>query len=251
MTTPDSPKLKRIRTRGNLTEKAYQRLKDAIIKGQFPPGALLQEQSLTQAMCISRTPLREAFNRLRAEGLIEGVPHRGNRVTALSTQDLAALFEAREAIETLFLPQAAGNLGRQDLLRLKDALEQAETALAIARDSEARSLAAEQYLRADRALHDELILASQNRYWVGIYYNLRDRVEICSHQVGQAPDRLALSIEEHRRLLAALLEGRLLEARELMRGHIRTSHASVLHIWLEAAASAPNHPATRSDHARG
>lgn len=96
-----------IRARGPLVEQVYRSLKDAIITGRIAPGAWLYETALTQALGVSRTPLREAFNRLKGDGLIAVIPHRGAFVVELDDRDIDNLLEAREVIETAFFERAA------------------------------------------------------------------------------------------------------------------------------------------------
>ncbi|KIX12830.1 GntR family transcriptional regulator [Dethiosulfatarculus sandiegensis] len=212
-------KLKRIRSRGNLAEKVYQRLKEAIIRGHLPPGCLLQEQLVTKAMSISRTPLREAFNRLKAEGLIEVTTHKGARVVELNAGELDDLFEAREAIETLFFERSAKNISKESLLKIRDDLVQAEEKIHQAVDPEEREQAMHHYLRLDRAFHDELITASGNKYWQKVYLNIRDRIEICGYQASQKDD-FQIVMDQHLAIIDALLQGETDEACRIMRRHI-------------------------------
>ena len=88
------PALKKIRTRGPLVEPVYKALKHAIITGQIAPGSALYEEPLTKLLGVSRTPLREAFNRLKSDGLIEVVPRKGACVVELDAQDIDDLLEA-------------------------------------------------------------------------------------------------------------------------------------------------------------
>lgn len=232
-------KLKRIRTRGPLGEKVYQILKEAIIHGRLAPGTWLQEEQLTQAMGISRTPLREAIHRLTSEGLVEVIPRKGAHVIELSDDDLADLFEAREVIETVFLVRSAQNMSPADFQRIRDSLTQAEKEMVeAAADPGLFNEKRQRYLEADRALHDELIIACGNKSWVKLYYNIRDRIEFYGHQISHVPSRFRVAIEGHLAILDALLAGEFVKAQQLMKEHIRNMPVSIAEIRDQIAQAA-------------
>lgn len=80
-------------------DRAYRALRDAIVDGELTPGTPLGEVEQAARLGVSRTPLREALARLEAEGLV--APHgRGVVVTEVSLDDIRALFELREPLET-------------------------------------------------------------------------------------------------------------------------------------------------------
>jgi DNA-binding GntR family transcriptional regulator len=96
-------------TRGHrtLAEKAFETLHTAIITGQLRPGTRLPIEELAEVLQMSPMPIREAVRRLDAAGLVENIPHRGARVTELSINDLAEVYEARLALEVLAIRRAA------------------------------------------------------------------------------------------------------------------------------------------------
>ncbi len=227
-------KLKRIRSRGNLTEKAYQRLKEAIIGGDIAPGSLLLEQQVTKALSISRTPLREAFNRLTMEGLVHTVPNKGVKVASLSATDLFQLFEARESIETRFLERSAKALEPADFERMRSALKKAGDGLAHAKTPHEAEQAGLAYLAADRGMHDELVGACGNPVWISIYLNIRERIQIVGRLVGREPEKLRQTLTEHVAILDALQDADYALAAELMLKHIKTSRDLALDILKQS-----------------
>jgi len=219
--------LKTIRARGPLVEQVYRSLKDAIITGRIAPGAWLYETVITQALGVSRTPLREAFNRLKSDGLIQVIPHRGAFVIELDDHDIDNLLEAREVIETAFFERAARGVAPDGLRRARRELEQAHRLFAAARGAAARRKALQTYLRIDRELHDRLIEASGNGYWVKLYFDLRERIELCGYQVSQLPHRFERIVAEHIEIIDALLAGDLARGRRGLRTHIRNVREGV------------------------
>jgi DNA-binding GntR family transcriptional regulator len=219
--------LKKIRARGPLVEQVYRSLKDAIITGRIAPGAWLYETALTQALDVSRTPLREAFNRLKSDGLIQVIPHRGAFVIEIDERDVDNLLEAREVIETAFFERAARGVSPDGLRRARRELEQAHRQFTAARGAAARHQALQTYLRIDRELHDRLIEASGNGYWVKLYFDLRERIEPCGYQASQLPHRFERIVAEHVEIIDALLAGDLARGRRGLRAHIRNVREGV------------------------
>ena len=80
---------------------AYRLIRDAILRGQIPAGARINELELSRVWHISRTPIRDALRRLEAEGLAQSVPGRGMAVPRLGRSDVDELFEVLEALEGL------------------------------------------------------------------------------------------------------------------------------------------------------
>jgi len=80
-----------------------ERLRDAILRGELEPGQRLHSNELAERWEVSPTPLREAFQRLASDGLVEMLPQRGVRVTAMSVGDAADIYELRLLLEPLCL----------------------------------------------------------------------------------------------------------------------------------------------------
>ena len=83
----------------NLKEKAYAIIKNKIICCEYRPGQFLNEQELRESVGASRTPIREALNKLEQEGLLEILPKRGVLVRDITLQEVNAIFEIRCMIE--------------------------------------------------------------------------------------------------------------------------------------------------------
>jgi DNA-binding GntR family transcriptional regulator len=93
-----APTLAPVRT-DNLTDRVFEQIRSAITTKIFPPGARLTEAKLAEDLNVSKTPVREAFVRLREIGLIEPDGRRGGRVVQPSRTTIAEMYEVREALE--------------------------------------------------------------------------------------------------------------------------------------------------------
>ena len=97
------------------------RLRTAILVGEFAPGARLQQDELANWLGVSRMPVREALRVLQSEGLIEHRPHRGAVVVSLRPADIVEIFGIRSLLEGRAAALAAPALTDAEIARLRTA----------------------------------------------------------------------------------------------------------------------------------
>jgi DNA-binding GntR family transcriptional regulator len=176
-----------------LAEKAYETLHRAITTGALRPGARLPIEELAEHLEMSPMPIREAVRRLDAVGLVENVPHRGARVTALSVTELAEVYEVRLSVEVTAIRRAATRF-------TDDALEHARKCLAAleAMTDDSSVAASDAHARFHFALYD----AAESVWLVRVIrplWEVSARYALEWPQVRGFSDRAA----EHRQILAA------------------------------------------------
>lgn len=200
--------------------RIYGVLKRRISDGELSLGAKLTEAHLVKEFGISRTPIREALNRLAQEGLVTIKPYRGAFVASLSEDEVRELFEVREALEGMAARMAAMRIEKQVLEELGRRLKKGIAASS--RDVYAR------YSQADREFHEAVAQASGNRELIDLLGSLASRIQIIRRQTVRLSSRARRSFREHLKVIDAL--GRrnpdLAEAR--MRSHIRAVKAELL-----------------------
>lgn len=81
-------------------QAAYQQLKTAIITLELPPGTVMAEPYIHERFGLSRTPMREAINRLAGEGFLTRIPGKGFIVNDIQYKDFQELYEMKEALES-------------------------------------------------------------------------------------------------------------------------------------------------------
>lgn len=108
-------------------EIVYEQLRQAIVGGELEPGTRFTDGDIASEFNISRTPVREAIQKLEAEGLIERVPMRGNVVKGLLPKDVAQIFALRKALECLAVKYVAMNATEKELKNIRHILDQAKT----------------------------------------------------------------------------------------------------------------------------
>jgi DNA-binding GntR family transcriptional regulator len=101
--------------RVTVTDSVTDALRSRILSHELPEGTQLRQQSLAAELGVSRIPLREAFQRLEAEGLVTIIPHRGAVVSAPSIEEISELFDLRAMIEPDLIRRAIPLLSSTNL----------------------------------------------------------------------------------------------------------------------------------------
>lgn len=206
----------------NLKEKAYYIIKDKIINCEIPPGAFLEEKKLKEEIGASRTPIREALNKLEQEDLINILPKRGVFVTDVTMKDIENIYEIRLFMEPYIMKISYKNLVEEELLKYKELFKEYFT------DPKEDLY----YTRLDARFHYFLIKASDNKYLI----NMMQQIFIQNHRIrvisAKKPDRIKNSINEHLHIIDFLLEGKIDEAIFKMEEHIRQSREVALRLGI-------------------
>lgn len=143
-------------TQDSLAEQAYRLLEEKIVTLRLHPGELLVEKILVEMTGIGRTPVREAVQRLAAEGLIRILPRKGLMVTPLRRTDLTKALEARKVLQRMLAVKAAD----------RATPEQRQALQVLATQIDAAGVDLEEFLRLDARLHDLLGAASHNHFLI-------------------------------------------------------------------------------------
>ncbi|UUV31781.1 GntR family transcriptional regulator [Amycolatopsis roodepoortensis] len=181
--------------RRGLADEVADRVRDAIFGGAYPPGAQLREVELSEALGVSRGPVREALLKLEREGLVRSEWHRGAIVTTLSDVDVAELDSLRSALEQLAVRLVVANAPDADLAAIDEVVDRMDRA----RDEH-------EMVRCDIDFHDAVYAASGHRRLVEAWQAIRSQVHLfLLTRIGVSSDGYLASIPaEHRRLAAAL-----------------------------------------------
>ncbi|MET8137007.1 GntR family transcriptional regulator [Streptomyces sp. NPDC005251] len=109
---------------------ALAELRDAIVRGDLPPGAPIRQSAAAEELGLSVIPVREALKTLAGEGIVTYVPQRGYTVTELSPQSVDGIFRIRELLEGEAEANAAARLRPEDITAMRTALEAQRAAVA-------------------------------------------------------------------------------------------------------------------------
>ncbi len=187
-------------------------LENDIVAGVFAPGTRLDETALSARFGVSRTPVREALQRLTASGFAEQWPRRGTFVRKVSLREMVEMFEVMAALEALSARLAARRLSARQCAALEEALEACAAAAATG-DTDA-------YYRANEVFHQLIYGASGNHFLAEQSRQLQTRLQPYRRLQLRAGDRMRQSLAEHRAIVEALKTGAGEQVEALVRAHI-------------------------------
>lgn len=102
----------------SIQEIVYTTLRDEILSGRLEPGSRLNTSEIAERLGVSRTPIREALNRLIPIGLVEQIPHRGAFVSKLSIEEIIEIYYIRASLEGIAARLAVQHLTQAEIDRL-------------------------------------------------------------------------------------------------------------------------------------
>ena len=200
-------------------DRALDYVKTQVLTGAFPGGELISEGEVAAALGMSRTPVREAFLRLEAEGLLRLYPQRGALVVPVSSEEARWVIEARMLLEEF----AARKIVGRGPAACAAVYERMSAELQRQVDAAAKP-DWQEFLDADRAFHKVTLDASGNRMLCDFYSSLRDRqMRMTGESVNRDEQRMQMIVDEHRGIAEALRDGDLEAARQAVRNHLAST----------------------------
>lgn len=202
-------------------DRAYAYVKERILDGGYPGGELLSEGEVAEALEVSRTPVREAFLLLEAEGLMRLYPKRGALVVPVSPGDVRDLMDTRLLLERDAARRLARDAGRADAVAgLRALLDRQERVL------DDGDLPA--FIEADRDFHHAIVAAAGNAILTRLSDSLRDRQRrIVATTVARDPALTRRFLAEHHGICEAIAAGDARAAGRLVEAHIEGSRAGM------------------------
>lgn len=220
--------------RERLAEQVYQRLKAEIDGFRWVPGQRRSEVEVGQWLGMSRTPVREALLKLRAEERIDVEPKTGWFVRPIDFERIEQLYDLRVVLErwavTRLCEQEDPSAGLQPLKEVwlvKPEERLTDTA---------------QVGRLDEEFHARLVQAAGNREIARVHHDVTERIRFVRRLDFTRSDRIEATYVEHAKILRAVMQRKLEPALLLLTSHIGQSKQVVRHITLhqmqQAAAQA-------------
>src|SRR5215467_6725607 len=186
----------------------------------------LSDMILAEQLGMSRTPVRQALERLVQEGLVRSDPRRGFWTRTFTAQDIHEIYDLRGALEVLAVQLAAPHLSQADLKEHLEAL--------YAVRAELDSYPVLRFLQVDIRFHMLITLASGNGRLIHSLSMLRSELSMFQMQDTYYPRRMEIALTDHEQVLLALLAGNVDEAADCLARHIRHAKEGVLaDIFLE------------------
>lgn len=181
-------------------DRAYDHVKERILTGVYPGGELLSEGEVADAVGVSRTPVREAFLLLEAEGLMRLYPKRGALIVPVSPDEIEDVMDTRLLVERHAALRVAQRPPAGFDARLDEILATQRATL------DAGDQAA--FVEADRDFHRTIVESAGNAILARLYDQLRDRLRrMSATAIARDPAVAERFLTEHRAIADALVRG--------------------------------------------
>ncbi len=204
----------------SLTDMAVERIRASIVEGKLGLGGQISEAALALELGISKTPVREALLRLRADGLVDIHPQRGTYVFRVDAEDVVQICRFREILEAAALGEAL-TVDRKGLIA---ALERNLRAMKEAgRAPEARALP-----ELDAEFHNIIMQHSANTYLRAAYQLIEHKIHALRWRLPANSEQIEHCQANHATIVKQIREGRLSQAQAILKSHIRDTQDAYL-----------------------
>lgn len=201
-----------------LADQAFDKIVEAIMLGELPPGAQITEVLLARRLGISRGPLREAIRRLEGKKLVTRTPRVGTRVVSLSRRVLVDIFRVREALEGMACRLASQEMSGKELDELAAMLEEHRGNL--------EKSSGKSYFQksGDYDFHFRIAKGSRNNMLVELLCEeLYVLLRVYRYRSSVTPGRARKAFDEHTAIVEAMRARDGGRAETLMRNHIASA----------------------------
>lgn len=199
--------------KASASQRAYGWIRDAILSGEYAEGEFIDEIPLAARVNTSRTPVREALQRLQVERYVDLVPRRGAQVRVVTAVEMREIYQARFVLESDAL--------RTICQRMAGVPESAH-GLVEEMEKAGDSRNWNRFAQLDQLFHSAIVHQQRNAVIAELYDALQPRqVRLGTRTLVEAPARLNTIEHEHRELVAALGRNDAGASIEVLRRHLR------------------------------
>lgn len=207
--------------RDTIRSRSLEAIRNLILSGGLPPGSRINEVELASTLKISRGPVREAIQRLGAEGLVRIVDHRGAFVREFEADEIVALFELRTILESAGAELAAERRSPADVRRLARLLDDTATLLEVQDDAYPQDL----------DFHLALVGCAGNPALSDAAHDVHQRLRLARLMSSAMDNRARRAHAEHADILAAIERGDAAAAGRLMSEHLGEARRNALALF--------------------
>jgi DNA-binding GntR family transcriptional regulator len=205
-----------------LVTDVAERLRHAILHGQFAPGERLREEQLAAVLDVSRGPVREALSVLQREGLVLIKHHRGATVARLSRDDVEEVYTLRVVLERLAVQWAARTARPEDLAGMEAVIGEMAEALK-------RGMSAQEAAAFDVRFHTLLVESARHSRLLKSWLNLRSQIHMfLLYRAATNPDLQQVIVEHHSAILRTLRARDETAAVQVLEAHLQRSYQRIL-----------------------
>ena len=210
----------------SLAEEIAQILRSRIINGEYAMGEKLVENKIATELKVSRTPVRDAFQQLSKERLIEYIPNKGCFAKGFGKEDMRDIYAVRNAVEQLAVEWAIRNRTDEDIKILREQLEIMAFYTANGMN--------EKLLQANEDFNKIIYRMTESRFIVQALKSYQDYIHLARIDILSKKDSLQEIYEEHVSIFKAIEAGDADTAKKEVSRHLDESYKRAAAKWREA-----------------
>ncbi len=203
-----------------LSHSIYDTLRRGILRGEIPAGERFVEERLASVLGASRTPVREALQKLRQEELLEKLRYGGYEVRRIAAQDIEEIFGIRSVLESYAAVLATRRKDEELMAELEGIIQKSRVAM------EKRQV--EEIISLNTEFHDRLYRASGSQRLYKMIQELRDHFYRFRRVILSRGSMLRTSLRDHERMMRAMAKGDEKAVERIVRQHILRGMGVVL-----------------------
>lgn len=207
----------------SLNETAYDIIREKILKGEFEPGSRLREDLLAEEISMSRTPVREAFNRLVADGLIINRARKGLYLIQPEDGEIEEYIDIRCSLEKLSVEKCIVNITPEQKETIHSNLQKFKAALEQGDFETCNSLDADFHMAIARIANNQKLLVLLKE--LSAFFQLARRTEKRKHP----REKNEQTYKEHSHIVEAILASDVDAACRAMTVNIETMRTNLHH----------------------
>lgn len=210
----------RRKNKRGLSHSIYDTLRRGILRGEIPAGQRFVEEKLASVLGASRTPVREALQRLRQEELLDKLKYGGYEVRRIGAKEIEEIFGIRSVLESYAAVLATRRMDQGVLAELRGIIERSRTALERGQ--------AEELISLNTEFHDKLYRASGSERLYRMIQELRDHFYRFRRVILSKGTMPQTSLRDHERMMRAMSKGDEEAVERIVRQHILRGMGVVL-----------------------
>ena len=203
----------------SLADQIYERLENDIYSGKYKRGDILTEPSVCEMLGVSRTPVHEAFSRLKYDHIVED-SSKGAIVLGVSDEDAAIIYRIRKAVECMAAASCAKNISDEQIAELSEIID--------LQSFYAEKSNSEKVREGDSDFHTLIYKFSGSAIYYDVLEPLHKKIQKYRELSVSEKGRASLSVSEHKKILEAIKKHDEKAAYDAMYEHICAAEAHVI-----------------------
>jgi DNA-binding GntR family transcriptional regulator len=213
-------------THSSISDEVYKVIKERILSKSFAPGQRLNLTEMEQQLGVSRTPLKDALNRIALEGLVEIIPRSGTYVSDPTIEEVEETFDVRRILEVYAAELAVQRMTESQIQQARDIVRDLRKLI----DASDWRQILQDHIDLDYDLHELIVLSTGNNYLVKLWAQIMC-VQISAVRYRRIGRELDRATKEHEEMLSALESRDAAALQQALTCHLERSRRSLRVDW--------------------